>query len=504
MPATDRLYDNLGKLTGEASSSYTSDYLGNPTNAADDGLFYGLDAENRVVDVDDSYGDIAGYSYDMLGRRIKKTVGSLTTWFVYDKMGNVISEYEQIGTGSINWARDYVYGAGGEAVYMQMPPDSYTTVYEWFADFADAWLCSPDCSLEELAAWDTNNDDEIDSDDLVEWVPVIADEVFYSQRSYLLTDSRGSVIAKTNDVGGIDEIIYDAWGNASVAQGVDLQGLSVLWNGYYLDYETGNYYLRNRYYSPVERSFITEDPHGVNPDGNWNNFFAPLNQYRDGFSLAAFAQHDPVNGRDDWGLEAQYALGAKISDIFFTRAITPGMFGFINRFFRKDEYMLVDSELEIMNNNYDIRESINNFYRSQVRGIRGKAVFDENRVSGKWKMLSDGIKDIFTSGWWLGGAHWVSSKGSFDYCRGGNGNIYLSNVQVSWWWHDDIDAHNFKEALQEYYQSSKDREKLDNSLAIIGLAVEVLADIRMDKIHDSDFRVKVNWMEPRNKIKILE
>ncbi|AQQ70728.1 hypothetical protein SMSP2_01089 [Limihaloglobus sulfuriphilus] len=163
-------------------------------------------------------------------------------------MGNVISEYEQIGTGSINWARDYVYGAGGEVVYMQMPPDSYTTVYEWFADFADAWLCSPDCSLEELAAWDTNNDDEIDSDDLVEWVPVIADEVFYSQRSYLLTDSRGSVIAKTNDVGGIDEIIYDAWGNASVAQGVDLQGLSVLWNGYYLDYETGNYYLRNRYY----------------------------------------------------------------------------------------------------------------------------------------------------------------------------------------------------------------------------------------------------------------
>jgi RHS repeat-associated protein len=301
-------YDNLGKLTGEASSSYTSDYLGNPTNAADDGLTYGVDAENRVVDVDDSYGDVAGYTYDMLGRRIKKTVGSLTTWFVYDKMGNVISEYEQIGTGGINWARDYVYGASGEVVYMQMPPQSYTTVYEWFVDFADAWLCYPDCTSNELTAWDTNDDDEIDGDDLVEWVPVIADEVFYSQRSYIFTDYKGSVIAKTNDEGGIDEISYDAWGQATVAQGVDLQGLSILWNGYYYDYETGNYYLKNRYYSPTMRKFITEDPHGVNPDGNWNNSYNPLIQLTDGFGLSVYAQHAPVNGRDDWGLKRIIAL----------------------------------------------------------------------------------------------------------------------------------------------------------------------------------------------------
>jgi RHS repeat-associated protein len=295
-------YDNLGKLTGEASSSYTSDYLGNPTNAASDGLFYGVDAESRVVDVDDSSGDIADYAYDMLGRRIKKTVGSLTTWFVYDKMGNVISEYEQIGTGSINWARDYVYGVSGEAVYMQMPPQSYTTVYEWFVDFADAWLCYPDCTSNELTAWDTNNDDEIDSDDLIEWVPVIADEVFYSQRSYLLTDYKGSVIAKTNDEGGIDEIAYDAWGQASVAQGVDHQGLSILWNGYYFDYETGNYYLRNRYYSPVERCFLTNDPRGVNPDNNWENPFMPLWQYTDGYSTTVYCKSDPVNYFDPSGL----------------------------------------------------------------------------------------------------------------------------------------------------------------------------------------------------------
>ncbi|AQQ71677.1 hypothetical protein SMSP2_02054 [Limihaloglobus sulfuriphilus] len=102
-------------------AAYSYDYLGNPTNAADDGLFYGVNAENRVVDVDDSSGDVAGYTYDMLGRRIKKTVGSLTTWFVYDKMGGVIAEYEQIGTGSITWARDYVYGASGELVCCNYP-----------------------------------------------------------------------------------------------------------------------------------------------------------------------------------------------------------------------------------------------------------------------------------------------------------------------------------------------------------------------------------------------
>jgi RHS repeat-associated protein len=241
----------------------------------------------------------------------------LKLFIVYDKMGNEISEYEQIGTGSINWSRDYVYGAGGEAVYMQMPSSTaMNAAFEDYLEFAEAWLCSPSCTTAELVwdttGWDDVNDQWDSEDGQVDFYDFIHNGASFEgmydiNANYLLTDYKGSVIAISDEYGDTDEIAYDAWGNATVAQGVDLNGLSILWNGYYYDYETGNYYLKNRYYSPVERSFITEDPHGVNPDGNWNNFFAPLNQYRDGFGLSVYAGSDPVNMRDDWGLW-KYAL----------------------------------------------------------------------------------------------------------------------------------------------------------------------------------------------------
>ncbi|AQQ70724.1 hypothetical protein SMSP2_01085 [Limihaloglobus sulfuriphilus] len=68
-----------------------------------------------------------------------------------------------------------------------------------------------------------------------------------------------------------------------------------------------------RYYSPTERKFITDDPHGVNPDGNWNNPFSPIRQLDDGAGLQVFANHDPVNGRDDWGLMSSFRNKSSIT-----------------------------------------------------------------------------------------------------------------------------------------------------------------------------------------------
>jgi len=293
----DYTFDGLGKLTAEDSTSYTSDILGNPTNAVDDGLTYGLDGEDRIVDVDDGGGVFAEYGYDRLGRRAKKAVDGIDTNFVYDLFGNVIAEYED---GS--WSRDYIYGAVGEVVYMRSPQTSeMNDALANFIDFAEAWLCYPYCTQDELL-WDVNADDQIN---LIDWAAADANDLsgaFLTNGYYLLTDFRNSVIGKVNPDGGVDEIFYDAWGTPYVSQGVDLEGLSILWNGYYYDYETGNYYLRNRYYSPLERRFLTEDPHGINPDENWNNPFGIQRQYADGYALQVYAKGDPVNNRDDWGL----------------------------------------------------------------------------------------------------------------------------------------------------------------------------------------------------------
>ena len=302
-------FDTLGRVISEDSTSYTCDILGNPTNAAGDGLAYLLDEEERIKQVDDAVGTLAVYSYDRLGRRNKKTVSEVVTSFVYDQMGNIIAEYEDG-----EWLIDYVYGAKGELICIEMPEIIvHNPVRDLFFSFVEAWLCWPDCTQDDLE-WDANEDSQIN---LIDWAAHCDDFIgafdssplFPRHVRYLLTDMRNSVVGKVNPDGTVDEIAYTAFGTPMVNPETDLESLAILWNGYYYDYETGNYYLRNRYYSPVERRFLTEDPHGITPDGNWNNPFGIRRQYSDGFGLQVYAQGDPVNNRDDWGLW-KYALPA--------------------------------------------------------------------------------------------------------------------------------------------------------------------------------------------------
>ncbi|AQQ69728.1 hypothetical protein SMSP2_00058 [Limihaloglobus sulfuriphilus] len=65
---------------------------------------------------------ITDYFYDRLGRRIKKTVGSLTTWFVYDMMGSMVAESGKNGTGYC-CARLYECRAGSPTYGVNAGPD---------------------------------------------------------------------------------------------------------------------------------------------------------------------------------------------------------------------------------------------------------------------------------------------------------------------------------------------------------------------------------------------
>jgi RHS repeat-associated protein len=148
----------------------------------------------------------------------------------------------------------------------------------------------------------------MDSDNdinFVDWALIDANNftgAFADNGKFLLTDFRGSVIGMADEQGSITaDISYDAWGNPYYTDG--LEGLSILWNGYYYDSETGNYYLRNRYYSPTERRFITDDPKGIRPDNNWNNTFDVHSQYDNGYGLQVYCESDPINCKDYWGLE---------------------------------------------------------------------------------------------------------------------------------------------------------------------------------------------------------
>jgi len=214
-------------------------------------------------------------------------------------MGNVIAEYEKTGTGDATWQRDYVYGATNEAVYMKFPQSTTTNdEFDNFVAFAEAWLCEPNCTTADLL-WDIDDSNNVDLVDFALSV-LNLDDAFTINGRYLLTDFRNSVIGFVGLDNSVIEITYNAWGSPSYSG--DLEGLSILWNGYYYDTETDNYYLRNRYYSSLERKFVTEDPHGTNPDGTWNNSFGIRDQHGDGYGLSVYVNGDPVNGFDPWGL----------------------------------------------------------------------------------------------------------------------------------------------------------------------------------------------------------
>jgi YD repeat-containing protein len=65
---------------------------------------YQYDGENRLVILDAGTEHETRYSYDGEGRRVKKVVGigslAVTTTFVYDALGRVVSEYETKTAGS--------------------------------------------------------------------------------------------------------------------------------------------------------------------------------------------------------------------------------------------------------------------------------------------------------------------------------------------------------------------------------------------------------------------
>ncbi len=83
------------RITPQAGEGYGYDSAGNLTFDKD-GKKFVFDANNRVTQFfqnQTSQTPVAEYRYDATGKRVKKIVGNVTTIFVYDGFGNLISEY---------------------------------------------------------------------------------------------------------------------------------------------------------------------------------------------------------------------------------------------------------------------------------------------------------------------------------------------------------------------------------------------------------------------------
>ena len=225
-------YDLSGRITSARNPSgnitiYGHDADGNMISRSD-GASFTYDFINRLTRYTQG-NTTAHYVYDPFGRRIKKTVNDITTWYLWD--GDVLlAEYDVSGARS----KRYVYMPGD---FLPVQMEDASGIYNVHGD--------------------------------------------HLQTPRLLTDSAQQVIWRAR---------YETFGQPTVDEDVDNNGTSVSFNfrfsGQYADAESGLYYNWYRYYDPKIGRYITRDPIGLS--GGLNKYAYvennPLN-FMDPFGL---------------------------------------------------------------------------------------------------------------------------------------------------------------------------------------------------------------------------
>ncbi|MCG8506344.1 MAG: hypothetical protein MI755_17200 [Sphingomonadales bacterium] len=181
------------------------DTAGNLTS--DGANLFGYDSQNRLVSAEMvGAGVDATYDYGPENRRFRKTVNASITSYAYDG-GEAIAEYSGFG-GAATLLRRYVYGPGIDEPVLKI---------EYNTGGAE------------------------------------------TGRLFYHADHQGSVIALSTTAGALSEsFIYSPFGETSDS----LSGNPYRYTGRRLDEETGLYYYRARYYSPIIGRFLSPDPIG--------------------------------------------------------------------------------------------------------------------------------------------------------------------------------------------------------------------------------------------------
>jgi RHS repeat-associated protein len=214
--------NGLNQLAAVNGTPLTYDANGNLTSEPVTGRSYGYDSENKLL---------------------SSTLGSATTWLIYDSLGNL--------TGLDGAASRRFVNDGSEMV----AETDTSGAIQWRVVRGDG----PDEVIAEY--WGSGT----------------------SSRHFDHLDQRGSVIAATDASGSINWInSYDEYGVPGASNGGRFQYTGQVWLG-----EAGVYHYKARAYKPELGRFLQTDPigHGGGPN------------------LYAYVGNDPVNLVDPLGLQ---------------------------------------------------------------------------------------------------------------------------------------------------------------------------------------------------------
>jgi RHS repeat-associated protein len=257
------------------------------------GNAYFYDYRNRLIEVQDPNSDtIVEYSFDALGRRISKTVDSVTTYFFYDPQGRVIAEYE--GTTPI-LTREFVYGNGFNEVLAMFTPYHVGDPDDWddFVELVEAWLCVDPNDACYNGTYDHNNDDIVNFEDFDYFAGIWDIPSNQESNWYYLYDALGSVRGivggRFNRESDREFYNYDVYGKLSIQDGEESKsGNPILFASYRFDAEIGLYHTDNRTYDPETGRWLQIDPI----------------DYADSWNLYEYAISSPTNYIDPFGLSS--------------------------------------------------------------------------------------------------------------------------------------------------------------------------------------------------------
>ncbi len=221
--------------------------------------------------IEDYYGDIS-LTYDAENRIREVEIESSSYYYEYDVKGNRISKSNDQGE-----YRKYLYDDEGKLIV----EENYL-------------------SIEEVELLLNKVIYEYDSNDSpVSFVYESYDregEVNSRERYYYLKDLTNDIVAILNeDSQIIAEYYYDGYGNCTIETNKYTSDIATVnhlrYRGYYLDDETGFYYLSSRYYDPSICRFISQD------EIEYLGASATTVSY----NLYAYCLNDPINNSDSSG-----------------------------------------------------------------------------------------------------------------------------------------------------------------------------------------------------------